>query len=604
MLFGRDPAYFAIPPGTLRLTRASPNPNGMGHAQLFLLVGDATAEPVHTVVPDEDIDPAVLAPVQRTRAFRLKVLHFNDLHGHLVHFSRPDAQPVFSRMVHHVHRLRTQYRDHPDRAVLALSAGDDSVGSVFDELLGRDTSSFQAHAAYRLYSAAGVDACTIGNHDLDLGARLLAHAVVHDAAFPVLSANLAGCSWLSGLHFPGCLFVVKGIRIGVIGLTTPGQIAPQPDSTLRLEDPVRVAQNLLPALKPLCDVTIILSHLGYSLDATSATVLQAGDVELARQLPHGSAHVIIGGHTHHALNEQGLSAHNIVNGIPIVQAGALGRFLGEADITIGGSAAVTSVRLLPTADLPVDYEFEEQHVQPFVARVRPILARPLGTVDDNADLSTDAIWNDFAAGESALANFIADALAERCRRAGYGVDFALIDASSICCGIPPGRLTLGDWFGVMPFADTVRICTMDGETLHDYLDDNAQRSDRPDEAHMERGFVQFSREVRYEIQLGKDRLHAGAHAIFVGGRPLEDQADCRFTVACTSFLRVTAAGWEAYARHALGLARLDGRDAGSGGMTEDTRLFLRNELIAYIGEHGGVTAAGGAQRDGRLVIVS
>jgi len=69
-------------------------------------------------------------------------------------------------------------------------------------------------------------------------------------------------------------------------------------------NPVQTIHNLLPAMRPLCDVMIILSHLGYSLNADSGAVSEAGDVELARSLPLGSVHLIVGGHTHNVLNEQ------------------------------------------------------------------------------------------------------------------------------------------------------------------------------------------------------------------------------------------------------------------------------------------------------------
>src|SRR5690606_21646520 len=139
---------------------------------------------------------------------------------------------------------------------------------------------------------AGIDACVMGNHDLDLGVRRLAHALLADARFPLLTANLAGCSWLSGLYFPAALFVVKGVRVAVVGLTTPAQIAPQPDSTLNFVDPIAVMHNLLPAIHEAGDVVIVLSHLGYSLDSSSASVLGAGDVELAQALPPGAVHAI------------------------------------------------------------------------------------------------------------------------------------------------------------------------------------------------------------------------------------------------------------------------------------------------------------------------
>ncbi|GIV78104.1 MAG: 5'-nucleotidase [Litorilinea sp.] len=589
------------PPGCLRLVRAPYPPAADPTGALYLLVGDATAGPVEQIVPV----PGISLPTERLLpddvTFRLKVLHFNDLHGHVARFTPHGTQPVFSRMAWRIGQARRQAAPHPHRAVLILAAGDDLVGAVFDELLGDGPETFRAHVGYRLYSAAGVDACAMGNHDLDRGTRLLAHALEQEARFPLLTANLTGCPWLVGRCFPAALFLLKGLRVGVIGLTTPAQIAPQPNSPLRFVDPVQVLHNLLPAFRPLCDVCILLSHLGYSLESASAAVQLAGDVELAASLPPGSVHLIVGGHTHHVLNEQGLSARNIVNGIPIVQAGTLGRYLGEVDITVARAAAVTNVRLTPTADLPVDEAFERRHVQPLIQQVQAVWNRVLGTVDDNPELGTDMVRNSFAAMESPLANFIADALVARCRRAGYPVDLAMVDASCLRCGLPPGPLTFGHWFNIMPFADTIRLCRMTGSQLQQLLMDNARRADRPGEPHTERGFLQFSQEVRYTLELGESRSRAQARDITVDGIPLEAQLERPFLVACTSFVGLAAADWE---------RTMASRSPEEGPLLplqdlprQDTGLFLRDELVAYIMERGGVTANTGARRDGRLQIL-
>jgi 2',3'-cyclic-nucleotide 2'-phosphodiesterase (5'-nucleotidase family) len=157
-----------------------------------------------------------------------------------------------------------------------MSAGDDLVGSVFDELIGDDPDSYTVHAGYHLYSASGVDIAQLGNHDLDTGTRLLAHAIRRDARFPLLSANLVGSSLLAGLYYPAVLFVLKGVRVGIVGLTTPAQTKHRDDVEFRIANPIRVAHNLLPAVRPLCDVLILLTHLGRSLVDHTATVLEAG----------------------------------------------------------------------------------------------------------------------------------------------------------------------------------------------------------------------------------------------------------------------------------------------------------------------------------------
>ena len=431
-----------------------------------------------------------------------------------------------------------------------------------------------------------------------MGTSILAQAIRRDARFPLLAANLIGSSHLAGLYYPAALLVLKGIRVGIVGLTTSGEVRNREEVTLRIINPIHVVHNLLPALRPLCDVLIILSHLGHTLAAHSATVVDAGDVELAESLSYGGVHLIVGGHTHQALNEHGLNASNIVNGIPIVHAGMLGRFLGEVNITIRHrSAAVTNVRLTPTSDLPMDADFEHKEVQPLIEMVRPLFTRQLGRVAAHPDLSTEAIRNDFAASELALANFVTDALVVRCRALGYDVDLAVIDSSSLRCGLPVGgELTFGDWFNLMPFADTIRLCQVTGRQLKAFLEDNALRADRPGEPHIERGFAQLSRQVRYTLQLGPSRAVSRAAEITVDGVPLDEQLERRFLVACSSFFRETAVAWENHAARQDGLPLVNVREW----PRIDTDRFLRDEMVAYIYEQEGVTKEGGVRRDGRL----
>jgi 5'-nucleotidase/UDP-sugar diphosphatase len=178
------------------------------------------------------------------------------------------------------------------------------------------------------------------------------------------------------------------------------------------------------------------------------------------------------------------------------------------------------------------------------------------------------------------------------------VDFAAIDATCIAAGLPAGRLTYGDWFRVMPYADTVRICTITGAQLARLLHDNALRIDRPEEAHTERGFLHFSRAVRYASAWAMTRARPAVVAATVDGRPLAEQQErasfrWRAPASCTR-RRAPGSG-----RPATGCASLfDPRLLPK----EDTSLFVRNELVAFIRAQGGVTAAAARRRDGRLVV--
>jgi 5'-nucleotidase/UDP-sugar diphosphatase len=364
-------------------------------------------------------------------------------------------------------------------------------------------------------------------------------------------------------------------------------------------DPIQVIKNILPAVRQVCDILIILSHLGHSIHAQSALVSGAGDIELAESLPPRSVDLIVGGHTHQAFNEQGLGSQNIIKGAPIVQAGSQGRFLGEVTLTVCHSVTVTDAHLTPILDLPVDEAFEGRFVRPILTRLRPKLKQKMGALINHRDLSRDAVHNEFASGESALANFINDAIVSCCRFHLLPVDIAIIDASVIHNGLPMvAHLTREDFYRLMSFPDTIRVSWISGHVLHDLLMDNAQRLNFSGEPHTERGFLHFSLEVRYHIQLGLNRYENYADHFLVHDRPLESQLDRKFLVAFPSFLREMAAAWEKQLGEKMTYLRVNTRSW----VYEDTGIFLRWEIQAFIREHGGIIERSGAR--GRLKVDS
>ncbi len=577
--------------GVMRLVQGKANPYGAADAAVYLLHGDATAGPITRIVPAAG--GALPVGTRRpNQPVRIKLLHLNDLHGRIA---------VLSRLAAWLQAMRRRHAADPHVIVLAVTTGDESGGHLSDLLLGHSLAAHQTHPGYRLLSLAGIDLGVPGNHDLDLGTATLARACDQEASFPVLAANVTDAPALAERCPAAVIVVARGVRIGCIGLTTPGQVHPEPYSRRRIADPVTTAAHLLPALRPLCDVLIVLSHLGLSLNQRSAVVSAAGDVELARSLPPGGVHLIVGGHTHSALNEAGLSAENIVNGIPIGQAGKFGQFVGEVEIHIGDTVEVVDARLHPTLDLPNDALFEQAHVQPLLAQIEAQRQRVLGSVAADADLSADAVRTHFAAGESALANFIADALVYGCRAAGHNVDLAIVDASSVHDGLQPGQVvTLGDWFGVMPFPDVVCLLRLTGRQLEALVRDNALRVERPGEPHTERGFLHFSAGVRYAIRLGPTREMADAEGITVDGRPIAAWHARDFVVAAASFLRGPAAVWEAHVGGRLPRPLFDLMSV----PRAYTGLRVRDLLLDHIAAQGGILPESGARRDGRVRVLT
>lgn len=528
--------------------------------------------------------------------FHLRVLHFNDLHGRLADFSGDKIAPVFSRIAGFIARARAEVAGRRDAGVLVLSGGDDLAGSPFAELTGTRPEQFRSHPAYRLYSSAGVDASAVGNHELDWGIGMLSLAAERDAQFPILSANLVQMAGVPAQIRPWTIANVNGLRVGIVGLTSPSEVKRLVPDAFQICDPLLAVLAVLPAVRAQSDIVVLLSHLGHCQTDGYPPPRGMRDVELALALPHRAVSVIVGSHTHSVLNEGGLDAANMVNGMLLAQAGSHGRYLGDIEIEVTSAGAeVVDARLWPVEALPDDPEIEQAQVQPLARTVKKLLSEPVGEIDPRGDLTRAP----FGSAERALANFVADALAARCRTGGLPVDFFMLDSPGPSDALPQGgRLTFSDLFRVAPYEDSIVLLRIPAGLLQAFLDDNARRADVPGEPPEERGFVQFSREVRYRIE-GRDEPNqrlVRAAAVTLGGSGLSQLGQRDLVAGCSSFFREFSLPWEQRAAR-QGHPIFDVRSL----PCEYTRLSFREELVAHVREAGGITEATGLARDGRVV---
>ncbi|WP_052161447.1 5'-nucleotidase C-terminal domain-containing protein [Hoeflea sp. BAL378] len=628
--------------GELQLVAATPNPKG-AFERLFLLKGDPFSGPVSAIVTAEGNpvpEPSLAAGERRV----LRLLHFNDLHNHITdtHAKKGDTHRL-SQIVKKVRDARASAAE--DEAVLFISGGDDHTGSVFDELLGWSPEGFVADPAYRSYSAAGVDIAVLGNHEFDRGCELLKTGLDADARFPVLSANVRGSKFMAMNEDYACAAIaeVKGLRIGFIGLTTAvdtrvGQAA---DPDLAVTSPVEAIRNLMPAVASVSDVVVILSHCGYgsgshrSGKAGTNRMIGEGDFDIAAAAGPltDKPVVLIGGHSHTRLNAEGIDPDNMIEGVLITQAEANGSHLGEIAMSIaadnGRKAWFSSVSLHPVktrddrvaADDPKyndlehdgDYDaaFEAEHIAPLLAALDEKLSEVIGTVEDGELVSTERTIADRYIRECAMANFMNDSLVERSATFANGrIDLAIFNATGLSSGVSEGPLSFRQWFDVMPYADNVHVATMTGAQIQQMLDNNAKRILRPEEldngdikldSFVSRGFLHFSKGLRYRIDHGSSAQEARAVEVEINGRPLAEQMEESFTIAFNTYIALGGFG-EAWNGKPIGggvageIASMDLRQLDY----LHTGLVYRNEIIAFIRDAGVVSPRTGVVLDGRL----
>ncbi len=528
--------------------------------------------------------------------FFLKVFHINDLHGNIYFFDDQYNQvPVFSRIVREVCKERAASADNNGSGVLFLSAGDDSTGSPMDFLTGYDGENFVCHPAYTAYSIAELDATVPGNHDFDTGLSTLKKSIAESSGFPVLSANLRHNGELDGVIYPGAIIIVKGVRIGIIGLTTPGQIRSRAGSVFSIAEPLDSVKKMYSKLAPFCDSVIILSHLGYKLGSTFAAVRIMGDLELAAELEGVKIDLIVGGHTHDFLNINGLELKNITNNIPILQAGYNGLFYGKGILKISGTNSLVSASVLPTGTLSPDKDFDLEYGSSKAGQNISVLKRSVGTMDidklfrkGNYDILKDSF-------ENPMANFITDALGSQLEKQGYNIDFTLIDSTSMMkmFDFTRNNVNIIDIYKLMPYADTVITVSLTGTLLEKLIMENPFRIDRDDEPNINRGFLHFSMGVRYIIDYKKRSVTD----LTLNNIPVGNCREESFVLAMPNYVQGLSGLWEDLeAEKGIDLSGLRHIQK------EDTGKYIRHEIYEYIRENG-VSGESGFILDGRLKIL-
>ncbi|MBO4697400.1 MAG: bifunctional metallophosphatase/5'-nucleotidase [Lachnospiraceae bacterium] len=242
---------------------------------------------------------------------KLTILHSNDLHGDFLP-KETDGKETggLSRLAGYVNKVRREKEN-----VIYAIAGDMFRGSVID-------SEYQGLSTIDLMNNLAPDVATIGNHEVDYG---FAHLLFLEkcAKFPIVNANLFITMNNARVFTPYINLDVGGMRIMFIGILTEEVLA-----STRSEKIIGTFIDLESAAKEvgiICDnyrtirtdMTILLTHIGYENDRKLAEMLD----------PDWGVNLIIGGHSHTFMDKA-----DIVNGIPIVQAGTGTGVIGRFDL--------------------------------------------------------------------------------------------------------------------------------------------------------------------------------------------------------------------------------------------------------------------------------
>lgn len=389
--------------------------------------------------------------------YKITILHTNDIHSRIESINKYDSTcnaegetegKCFGGMARIKSAVDAKRAAMEGENVLLLDAGDPFQGSLF-------YTTYKGAAEAEFMEAIGYDAMAVGNHEFDDGPAGLA-SFIDAVSFPVVSGNLdlSSSADLNGKVENHVVLEVGGQKIGIVSaLATDTVDTSSPGPDVVFQDEIDSLSADVAALEAEgVKMIIALTHVGL-----------AKDLEIAEKVP--GLDLVIGGHSHTLLsntNDRAKGAYpTMVGDVPVVQAYAYSKYLGEITLTFDDAGNVTSATgepMLLDASVEPDADMAAR-IATMGAPIEELKARVVAE-------SSDAIEGDRSVcrvQECAMGNLVADAMLDRVKE--QGAQIAIQNGGGLRASIDSGEVTMGEVLTVLPFQNTLSTFEISGEGI-------------------------------------------------------------------------------------------------------------------------------------------
>jgi 2',3'-cyclic-nucleotide 2'-phosphodiesterase (5'-nucleotidase family) len=395
------------------------------------------------------------------------VLGTTDLHGNLfpVDYYTDKAD---NRGLAEIGTLIKQFRKE-NQNVLLIDSGDTIQGTPLEYYHNKKNNQ-PPDPMMLAMNALHYDAMTVGNHEYNFGLQVLEKAR-SEAEFPWLSANTYNKGTNQTHYKPYIIKEIAGVRIGVLGLTTPGipnwENAPN-YAGLEFHEPLIEAKKWVPLLrrKERADVVVIAMHMGLEQDLRTGEI-NPGQVTnenqaiaIAKQVP--GIDLIFMGHTHRDVPSV------LINGVQLIQANYWGRHLARVDLYLENAGPRWRVLARVARTIAVDDRVApDQELlkigEPYDRETQAWLSRPIG--ESAAELTAaEARFRDTA---------ILD-LIQRVQLETGKADVSMAAVFNPDARIAKGPVTVRDIAGLYVYENTLVVLEVTGQQLKDALEHSAK----------------------------------------------------------------------------------------------------------------------------------
>src|SRR5438132_2360258 len=443
----------------------------------------------------------------------ISILHTTDLHGHIlptVDYKGNLDLGGLARCVTQIRRWRRQNRNS-----ILIDVGDVYQGTE----VGLRS---KGEVMIDLFNYLKYDAWIIGNHEFDWGIEPFSRAVAR-STMPVLAANTllegrpAGEISDTKNPFskiqPYILKEIAGIKIAIIGVTTPGMpfwFRPEFARGIDFQYPVEPVRRAIAKAKNEGANAIVLSgHMGLKA-RTGGDDFANNVMTLISEFPETA--VFIAGHTHQAIPSR------MINGVLLTQSDHFGIHAGRVDLVFDRN----SKRLLHREAIcelmdnrfPLD-DVVVSRAKPQLAESGAALAQPIG------ELAQTLRARSRPGRPSDIERLIGAAIMEALGERNVAVDGVMHGVFDENASLVAGPKTVNDIWNVIPYEHYIVTAALSSDEIKAVMEEVYA-------GHERRNLLGF--EVKVEGRGAACRITS---MTLQDGRPLERSK--KYVIAFNSF---------------------------------------------------------------------
>ncbi len=406
----------------------------------------------------------VLPSFVAAREIKVQVAVTSDVHARLFPYDFINDQPLQSSLAN-VHYLIRAVRSRQGNNIILLDNGDLIQGTPAGYYANFVQQSRQ-NLFSRVMNLMQYDAATVGNHDIEAGPEVY-NRLKKEFRFPYLGANVINTETGQPHFVPYTVIRRQGIRIAVLGLTTPAIPKWLPEHLwkgLEFQDMVEAAEYWVEHIKqkenPDAIIGLFHSGMGPADPDPSQFPLENAVQYIARNVPGFT--VIFTGHDHRERIEAVANIQG--DSVLVVGPGSFAQNIAVAELTFNRVARGNFELIDTKADMVATSRVapSQEFFQRFEKDINEIVAfanEPVGQLK-NSLASIDAFF-----GPAAFVDLVHEIQLKT-----TGADVSFTAPLAFNENLRTGMLNVRDFFKLYQYENYLYVMELSGKEIADYLE--------------------------------------------------------------------------------------------------------------------------------------